>query len=123
MTESQKTTILAMRQKGCTFSVIAETLGLSTNSVKSFARRNENRNVCKNCGKNLPEKTTTKPRVFCCDKCKQIWWNAHRNDRVNSKTQEFTCVTCNKPFTAYKGTDRKYCSKECYRKRGVTYEQ
>lgn len=42
MTAEQKAEIIALRSDGTTFSDIAEQLGLSINTVKSFYRRCEN---------------------------------------------------------------------------------
>jgi len=39
MTDAQKSTVLTLRSKGMSFSKIAETVGLSVNTIKSFCSR------------------------------------------------------------------------------------
>lgn len=47
------------------------------------------------------------------------WWNSHR-DAVNKKAyRTFVCEYCGKEFTSYATDTRKYCSRECYFKRGA----
>lgn len=41
MTDAQKSTVLTLRSKGMSFSMIAETVGLSVNTIKSFCSRHK----------------------------------------------------------------------------------
>ena len=41
MTDAQKSTVLTLRSKGMSFSKIAETVGLSVNTIKSFCSRHK----------------------------------------------------------------------------------
>lgn len=65
MTNEQKSTIMRLRSEGCKYAAIAEVVGLSINTVKSYCRRqsinaavaappDENGvPLCKQCGKPL----------------------------------------------------------------------
>ena len=125
MTNEQKNTIKKMREKLCSYAEIAEILGLSANTIKSYCLRNGlNTEVlinkakrCKNCGKPIAEISKTKPRVFCCDACKIVWWKTHKTEHKSSFIIEQICPTCGKHFTAYKSSKRKYCSEQCYQRR------
>lgn len=89
MTAEQKAEIITLRSGGITFSDIAEQLGLSINTVKSFYRRCGNApekaaaSYCKCCGKAIVQPSGAREKKFCSDKCRMEWWNAHRED-VNS---------------------------------------
>ena len=124
MTDSQKEIIITMRAKKSTYASIAEVVGIPANTVKTFCRRNDvttemltESKCCKNCGKKLSSTPKVRTRLFCCDKCKQIWWNKHRGKRVSSKIVSHNCLVCGKIFNDYSGANRKYCSQKCYRKR------
>lgn len=126
MNELQKEKIIEFRKLGLSYSKISEALGISINTVKSFCRRNnlgghlgqENKNInesfCKNCGKKLKQTPGRKPLKFCSDNCRVKWWNSHP-ELVNKKAiYSFKCINCDKPFTAYGNSKRKYCSHSCY---------
>lgn len=130
MTENQKNQIAGMRAQGKGYRVIAETLGISLNTVKSYCRRNELGGVakppkkdavysgetsrCLNCGMEIRQIAKQKKKRFCCDKCRNKWWNSHL-DQVNHKTAHTViCKKCGREFTAYGSAPRKYCSHECY---------
>ena len=75
--------------------------------------------VVKNCDKPIYQPPGRKPKLFCSDKCRMTWWNSHR-DAVNKKAyRTFVCEYCGKEFTSYATDTRKYCSRECYFKRGA----
>ena len=124
MHATQKAKIIAMRKKKASYASIAEAVGLSVGTVKSFCHRN-NINAgptpvvrrCKNCGGAIKEESKTKPRLFCCDHCRQEYWNKHRAEKPSRKITPHTCVTCGKVFMDYIGANRKYCSQDCYRER------
>ena len=120
MTAEQKAEIIALRSDGTTFSDIAEQLGLSINTVKSFYRRCENApekaaaSYCKCCGKAIAQPSGAREKKFCSDRCRMEWWNAHRDD-VNKKAfYDYVCECCGRHFQAYGNKRRKYCSRECY---------
>lgn len=124
----QKERIAVLRSGNESYNRIAEILGISVNTVKSYCRRNNmggclsgattksdvHQMFCRQCGKELiwtPGKKTSK---FCCGECRVKWWNSHP-EKVNRKAvYSFNCSYCGTPFTAYGNTGRKYCSHACY---------
>jgi len=124
MTDEQRIKITALRKQGCTLSAIADEVGLSANTVKTFCRRNkieieECRQAkeikkCPCCGKEIIYIPLQKPKKFCSDKCRNSWWNKNI-DQVNKKANyEIVCAGCKKTFVSYGNKGRKYCSHECY---------
>ncbi len=122
----QKEQIALLRAGGESYNRIADTLGLSINTVKSYCRRNNLGGVasivyesgdgrfCCQCRVTLRQTTGKKQKRFCSDKCRMTWWNAHPED-VNHKTvRVFTCQTCGQNFETYGKRKRKYCSHSCY---------
>ena len=97
MNDRQKTIVESLRQLNYSYAFIARQLGLSTNTVKSFCRRNnirpithqrkrknekQGRQFCKYCGASIagsPEPN----RVFCSRECQQNYWKERRH--MNSK--------------------------------------
>lgn len=127
MTKEQKNQIDVMRKDGRSYNYIADILGLSKNTVKSYCQRHKENgiapapdcmpssdNFCRCCGKKLQVIPGRKPRKFCSDECRVTWWNCHL-DMVNRKANyDFTCVSCGTQFSAYGNAHRKYCCHECY---------
>ena len=126
MTDQQKKQIMGMRLRGDSHAVIADALGLSRNTVKSFCLRNlhpeslEERaaptliGTCAQCGTGFVLCPGHRQRRFCSDQCRITWWNAHR-DLLNSKVLlENTCACCGKHFMGYARQQRKFCSHACY---------
>jgi len=126
VTDQQKKQIKGMRLRGDTFAMIADALGLSRNTVKSFCLRNlrpeplevkaapVKSGICAQCGMAFVLCPGHRQRRFCSDHCRMTWWNAHR-DLLNSKgLLERTCACCGKPFMGYALQQRKYCSHVCY---------
>ena len=128
MNDVQKTQILNLREKGLGYGKIARELGISPNTVKSFCRRNcadteteEHVSVsigevtrCENCGSDIRQNLKRKHKRFCCDKCRNAWWNSHLNLVKRKKVYDFICLRCGKSFHIYGDNRRKYCSHECY---------
>ena len=128
MTDEQRKRIREYRANGMGYSKIAQALGISENTVKSFCRRNglggaitlmprievKGKNVCECCGKEVVQNPGRKQKRFCSDRCRNKWWNEHL-DQVNRKANyDYVCPHCKKPFTAYGNANRKYCCHECY---------
>lgn len=128
MTGEQKQRIQDMRLQGTAYSQIADTLGLSVNTVKSFCRRinlnacdasnetgnEENKEHCKHCGKRLIQKEKQKPKTFCGNDCRYAWWNSHRQQMNRKAVHRLTCAYCGRTFDSYGGKNRKYCGHSCY---------
>ena len=126
VTARQKEQINAMRLRGDSHAAIADALGLSRITVKSFCLRNlrlealeqqaapVKSGVCDQCGKGFVLCPGHRQRRFCSDQCRMTWWNAHR-DLLNSKGMvEQTCACCGKHFMGYELQRRKFCSHTCY---------
>lgn len=127
MTGDEKQKVLEMRGQGLPFSQIADSFGLSVNTVKSFCRRNmsacdasedmgneENKGLCKQCGKKLEPKPKAKPKMFCDDHCRHEWWRSHRNLLKQKAVYRIACACCGASFESYGNRTRKYCSHACY---------
>ena len=121
MTNVQKQQIIDFRKQGYGYIKIGQMLGVSDNTISSYCRRNglysdtvSKSMPCKQCGKPIKRVSGRKPKKFCSDACRTLWWNKHL-DCVNRKAvYEFTCANCGRTFFAYGNKDRKYCSHACY---------
>lgn len=131
MTIDEKNRIIQMRKDGLGYGKIALELGISRNTIKSFCQRNEltgavsampeitvtdalDEKPCLNCGQPVRQNPGRKEKKFCCDACRNKWWNSHLSQVKRKAMYEFVCPACGKPFTAYGNQHRKYCSHECY---------
>jgi endogenous inhibitor of DNA gyrase (YacG/DUF329 family) len=114
MTDKQKNEIKTFRDEGLSYAQIAALVGLSPNTVKSFCRRLGEKNpLCRNCGKPLNRREGRKPRIFCSDRCRCAWWNAHRELVKQKSACHLRCIHCGKEFSDY-NSHRKYCCRNCY---------
>ena len=98
---------------------IAAQLQISINTVKSFCRRHSlaartDGAVCEQCVKPIAQNPGRKRKRFCCDACRNKWWNAHLNLVKRKAVYTFTCPACGKEFTVYGNSHRKFCSHACY---------
>ena len=121
MTDTQKERIVELRQQGCGYSKIATLLSISKNTVKSFCQRNELRAavqadipLCKQCGAPISLKDNCKPRIFCSDRCRLLWWKAHNRKNYPKPIYHLVCKNCGAEFESYGNHRRKYCSHDCY---------
>lgn len=121
MTSEQREQITALRCQGQSYALISKMLGIPKDTVYSFCRRSgisgktdKNTVLCKQCGRPIKLTPKRKPKKFCSDNCRLMWWNSHL-DQVNRKAYYlFSCAFCGKTFTAYGNAGRKYCSHVCY---------
>lgn len=130
MTENQKKQIARMRANGTGYGKIAQEMGISLNTIKSYCRRNKlNGNAaeetpaavlsgvetkCENCGKVIRQIAKQKKKRFCCDKCRNEWWNSHLDLVKRKAVYKYVCPHCKKEFEVYGNSHRKYCCHECY---------
>ena len=101
LTEIEKTEIRKQRVEGIGYLRIANSMGISVNTIRSFCKRND-----------LVGRARKKE--FCSDECRVKWWNAHQNQVSRKAVYEFTCAYCGKSFTVYGNNHRKYCNHDCY---------
>ena len=128
MTTEQKKRIHLLRQRGLGYGEIAEVLGMQKNTVKTYCWRNglladdappvvpaekEPTAACKQCGRKL-RPSRTKPRKFCCESCRHIWWNANNAGVKRKGRRTVICAHCGAFFECYAYTGKKYCSRRCY---------
>ncbi|WP_022761860.1 LIM domain protein [Butyrivibrio sp. AD3002] len=127
MTQSEKYQIEIFRAQGIGYTEIAKKMGISVNSIKTYCRRHDlggkrgyvaagpiNVCACENCGKPVIQNAGRKKKRFCCDRCRNEYWNSHL-DQVNRKANyEVICKNCGKTFIAYGNKNRKYCCHDCY---------
>lgn len=128
MTNEQRGKITALRHQGFGYTAIANSVGLSKDSVKAYCRSHglagekaESHSLaevptqlCLNCGKTLIQFPRRKQKKFCCPECRTAWWNAHPDAVKQKAVYTFICPECGKEFTAYGNAKRKYCSHVCY---------
>ncbi len=132
MTEEQKVQITKLRANGYGYIRIAQVLGVSENTVKSFCRRNnlagmaaveatktqiradDGIHLCMCCGLSVEQNPGRKEKKFCSDKCRMKWWNINLDKVKRKAVYEYICPHCGKSFTVYGNSHRKYCSHECY---------
>ena len=70
--------------------------------------------VCEQCGKPIAQNPGRKRKRFCCDACRNKWWNAHLELVKRKAVYTFTCPACGKKFIVYGNSHRKFCSHACY---------
>lgn len=120
-----KEQIFDLRSKGYGAKKISKELNVSLNTVKSTLRRfiteNTEAVICKNCGKEI-ENYSNHKKVFCCEKCRNEWWNKRRKYIEKVSDKKIVCAYCGKEFTSYSHKDQKYCSHRCYIKARYTSE-
>jgi len=128
MNQLQKEAINKLRTIGHSYNKIANLLGISENTIKSYCRRNKLGGVftqisesieflyCRNCGAPLTHMPQKKQKQYCSDKCRLSWWNAHPEHLQHKNVRRFSCKTCGAEFESYGKRERKYCSRACYGK-------
>ncbi len=130
MTNEEKSRIVKMRGDGIGYKKIAQTLGLSEGTVKTFCHRNGlagagldapekvsasiSQKPCRHCGAMVVQIPGRKEKKFCSDECRNSWWNRHLSETKRKNMMEYVCPACGKTFSAYGKRNRKYCSHECY---------
>lgn len=100
---------------------IAKLTGISPNTLKNYCKtRNipvktvEADSFCGNCGKPISFYGTRQNKRFCCDRCRNQWWNAHQDMVRRDAWYETVCLHCGKTFRSYGNRNRKYCCRKCY---------
>ena len=121
MTEAEKLKIDGLSSAGLGYRKISVATGLPENTVKSYLSRRGKAvpkeaegNRCLRCGKDVRQRPGRKKKKFCCDKCRNEWWNSHLKLVKRKAVYSFTCPVCGLEFASYGNNHRKYCSRECY---------
>ena len=124
MTSEEKIKLRKMRFDGESYTKIAAVIGVSANTIKSFCRRNnlqniesennEPKNTCKNCNKKLTVSEKQKPKIFCCDNCRFMWWKNNRDKMQKKAIYLIECKNCKKIFESYGNNKRVFCEHSCY---------
>ena len=128
MTDEQKARLVDLRNQGYGYANIANAIGASKDSVRSYCRNHglagtkasDNSrmkirvDICPQCGHAVPQKPGIKRIRFCSAKCRQEWWNAHPEAVQRKAVYSFSCLCCGKEFSAYGNAHRKYCCHACY---------
>ena len=113
MTDAQKAEVLQLRSQNVPFTQIADQIGISKNTIKSFYKRHtqcaaDDSNRCFSCGNPLVQVPHTKPKRFCSDRCRYEYHNQNRTGRT------IRCAYCGTDFDTRGNSTRKYCSTRCY---------
>ena len=125
MKQAEKEAILSLKQQQYSLSAIAETTGLPLGTIKSFLSRVSGKKetpapapritagkpCCRQCGAPLDQTGNGKARSFCNDRCRGLYWNAHRDLSKRASAHKQSCEVCGRTFYTYKG---RYCSRACY---------
>ena len=126
MTGYKMQMIKQMRYNGDAYADIADRIGVSINTVKSYCRRHDiqtkesstliikNDTHCAQCGCRLVNILGHKKKRFCNSTCKMKYWNAHADELNIKSARAYTCPCCGKDFKAYGKRGRKYCDHRCY---------
>lgn len=124
MTTQQKEQIALLRSQGESYARIADSMGLSENTVKSYCRRNgitplttqesDPGTVCDQCGQPLVHTPGTRKKRFCSNKCRMQWWYSHPETMQRKAVYHFTCPICGMEFISYGNPKRIYCSRACF---------
>ncbi len=133
MTNEQKAIVDSLYAKGNGYKKIANQVGISPNTIKSYLRKavaaggvpqmqertsapvpEASITACQYCGKEVEQHHGRKHKRFCSDHCRNLWWNEHLNLVKRKAIYNFICPTCGKGFTAYGNAHRKYCCHACY---------
>ena len=126
MNQQQRELILKLRAQGMSYGKIAAATGLSSNTVKSFCRRNPTGSLpaktvavaiperCPQCNSLLVQTSGHRQKRFCSEKCRRLWWAAHPEKMNRNAFSPVTCLCCGKSFLQYGTRPRKFCSRPCY---------
>ena len=106
----------SLRRAGKTYSEMEMILGVSRNTLKSYAhthglpKKGESKPVCALCGCNMNPRGKQR---FCSDTCRYAWNYSHRILNAQNAVRK-TCAHCGQPFYSYPSSHRVYCCRDCY---------
>lgn len=140
MTTEQKDRIAQLRASGKGYKRIAESLGISVSTVKSYCQRNgltavrpeplpkpdkvpdnahtlqgeADSSACQQCGAHIEQASGRKLKRFCSTACRMKWWRSHKDEMNHRITHTRICAGCGAEIESYGSGERKYCSRSCY---------
>ncbi len=105
----------SLRRAGISYARMEEILGVSRNTLKSYARRNpaedaKARSACAFCGSKMFPRGKQR---FCSDTCRYAWNYSHRILDAHNAIRK-KCPHCGETFFSYPSSHKIYCCRECY---------
>ena len=105
----------SLRRAGMSFAQMSEILGVSRNTLKSYARRNPTeepkaRTNCAFCGGKIIPRGKQR---FCSNTCRYAWNYSHRILNAHNAIQR-TCAYCGQSFYSYPSSRKVYCCRDCF---------
>ncbi len=127
MNDKERQQIQTLRKENKSYGAIAQVLGLSVNTVKTYCQNHAlggakvkveykagEARPCACCGTPVIQNPKRKAKRFCSKLCCTTWWNSHLYE-VNRRTyHERECPGCHKIFKVYGKKVQKYCCHACY---------
>ena len=106
---------ISLRRAGMSYAQMEQILGVSRNTLKSFARRHpaeasKTKSVCSFCGCNMFARGKQR---FCSDTCRYAWNYTHRILNAHNSVLK-KCAHCGKSFYSYPSSHKVYCCRDCY---------
>lgn len=122
MTERETEAVSRLQGYGLDYREISRVTGIDKESVRTFLRRHTPTLVlplnadgyCRSCGKPLRFTPGRRPKKYCGNSCRTVFWNSHRDSIRHRTWREYTCLHCGNTFEAAGRRERKYCSRACY---------
>ncbi len=127
MNDKERQQIQALRKENKSYGAIAQVLGLSVNTVKTYCRNHDLGGVavevkykpgetrpCAYCGSPVKQNPKRKEKRFCSDFCRTRWWSSHLYEVKRKAYYERECPSCHKIFMVYGNKVQKYCCHACY---------
>lgn len=129
MDELQRQKIRRLRNQGYGYLRISEQLGISSNTIRSFCKKEniagyikigeqlkgkDNLTVCKQCNRKFYQVAGRKKKIFCSSSCCKVYWTLHKDKQRRLVPQKYNCQICNKEYFEYPTRKRKFCSRNCY---------
>ena len=70
---------------------------------------------CPQCGTAITQNAVGRPKKFCSEKCRRVWYNNHPHPEHWKSSETKFCPICGKAFLSAKDYEhkRKYCSRSC----------
>lgn len=118
MTEAQINKILECKAKGLGYKKTAKEVGVHYTTIQKFLKKYGGGDVlihshCLECGKPIVYSRNHRPRKFCCQDCRNAYWNREHGMNTTKASKPFVCERCGKTFLSFRKHPH-FCSRECY---------